>query len=307
MEPFEVLLLGCGAALPAFNRMPSSQLLNCHDQLFLIDCGEGTQFQLSKYKVKKSRIHHIFISHLHGDHVFGLPGLITSYNLLGRIDPLFIYAPSGIREMMESVLSFSSYQLNFELHFVEVLNFNGQIIFENEHLQVRSLPLKHKIPACGYLFEEKFKKKQIDFEKIKAYSIPQAYWKNIEAGEDILIGSKKYTNSQFCLENKKSRSYAYCTDTQYNEALIPFLTNVDALYHETTYLDELREKAAENGHSTAREAAMIALKSKAGLLITGHYSSRYEHLEPFEAECKLVFQNVILGREGLSVQIEQTN
>ncbi len=307
MEPFEVLLLGCGAALPAFDRMPSAQILNCHEQLFLIDCGEGTQFQLARYKVRKSRIHHIFISHLHGDHVFGLPGLITSYNLLGRTDPLYIYAPTGIRELLDCVLLLSSYQLKFDLHISELTNFKGQIVFENEQLRVKTLPLKHKIPACGYLFEEKFKKKQIDFDRVREFNIPQELWKKIEAGEDIEWDSKNLKNSQLCSQAKKPRSYAYCSDTQYNEALIPFLHNVDALYHETTYLHELKDKASENGHSTAVEAAMIAKKSKARLLITGHYSSRYEHIESFETECLSVFPNVILGKEGLTIRIEQSN
>lgn len=307
MESFEVLLLGCGAALPAFNRLPSAQILNCHEQLFLIDCGEGTQFQLAKYKIRKSRIEHIFISHLHGDHVFGLPGLITSYNLLGRKDALHIYAPAGIEEMMNGILFFSSYQLNFELHFHEISNFNGKLIFENEHIRVKSLPMKHKIPASGFLFQEKFKKKNLNLERINELSIPKFFWKNIELGEDIDFNSKRISNDELTVENKSARTYAYCSDTQYNEALIPYLTGVDALYHETTYLDELSDKARQNGHSTALEAAKIASKCNAGMLLTGHYSSRYENIEPFEQECKSLFENVVLGREGLTVKISSHN
>lgn len=304
MGTFEVQLLGCGAALPAFNRFPSSQVLNIHEELFLIDCGEGTQFQLTKYNVRRSRIRHIFISHLHGDHVFGLPGLITSYNLTDRKEPLNIYGPMGIEEMILHVLSFSSSSLNFELVFHSIANFKGDVLFENDKLRVKSLPLNHKIPTSGFLFEEKRIKNKLNLQRIQELGIPMEQWKRIEAGEDILTeGIHRVNNQELILESEPLRKYAYCSDTRYQESLVPYLTNVDVLYHETTYLDDLKIKASENGHSTALQAAMIASQCKAKKLLTGHYSSRYENLEAIEAECKMVFDNVILGREGMVVKV----
>lgn len=305
METFEVLLLGCGAALPAYGRYPSAQLINIHEELFLVDCGECTQFQLMKYKIKRSRIHNIFITHLHGDHIFGLPGLITTYNLLDRKDPLHIYGPPGIEEMILKFLAFSAGDLNYDLKFHTITDFNGAVIYENEKLKVRSLPLFHKIPTTGYLFEEKLKKKKLDLKKIEALGIPVKFWKLIESGEDIVLDEKgKIDNAELIIENRPIRKYAYCSDTRYHEALIPFLVDVNLLYHETTYLDEYRTKAYENGHSTALQAAQLALKCGAKKLLTGHYSSRYEDTQVFAQECSSIFDQVVVGMEGLKIQIE---
>jgi ribonuclease Z len=304
MGVFEVLLLGCGAALPAFNRFPSAQILNINEELFLIDCGEGTQFQLSKFNVRRSRIHHVFISHLHGDHVFGLPGLITSYNLMDRKDPLHIYGPSGIDDLITHILSFSSSGLNFELIFHPISDYKGATVMENINVKVQSLPLDHKIPTSGYLFTEKVNRKKLNLKRIQELGIPKEYWKKIEDGEDILFkNAERISNEELTLDSNPHRTYAYCSDTRFNTELIPYLTNVDLLYHETTYLDALKLKASENGHSTALQAATIALRSKAKMLLTGHYSSRYEFLDAFENECKSVFENVVIGREGMSVKV----
>jgi ribonuclease Z len=303
MEIFEIRLLGCNAALPAFGRFPSSQIINIHEQLFLIDCGEGTQFQLIKYNIRRSRIQHIFISHLHGDHIYGLPGLITSFSLMDRQDPLYIYGPVGIKEMISHYLSYSSNNLRFELHFHEVVDYQGKTVYEDDRVKVKSLPLNHTIPTCGYLFEEKIRKHKLNLIRIQEESIPVHLWKQFESGKNIDHDGRQHAYKDFIVEERRLRKYAYCSDTRYEEKLIPFLNGVDLLYHETTYLDELRDKANDNGHATAKQAAMIAAKSNAKQLLTGHYSSRYENLEPIREECQSYFHNVILGIEGLVVKI----
>ena len=301
---FEVQILGCGAALPAYNRNPSAHVVRIHEQSYLVDCGEGTQFQFNKYKVKRSKIQHIFITHLHGDHVFGLPGLITSYNLINRQDELHVYGPSGIEKMIRQFLSYAAGEPRFRLEFHEINNLDGDWFFEDSHVRVRSLPLKHKITCCGYLFEEKISKRKLDVAALQKLAIPIKMWNLIESGHDIkLEDGRIFKNDELSISPYRNRRYAYCSDTVYNEQLIPYLTNIDLLYHETTYLDELREKALENGHSTAKQAAQIAAKAGVKCLLTGHYSSRYDSLDKIIEECQSVFPNTILGEEGKVVQI----
>lgn len=301
---FEVQILGCGAALPAYNRFPSSHIVRIHDQSYMIDCGEGTQFQINKYGVKRSRIKNIFITHLHGDHVFGLPGLITSYNLINRQDDLHIYGPVGIKKMILDFLSYSSGEPRYNLEFHEIDNFDGHWFFEDQHVRVRSLPLKHKITCCGYLFEEKMLRRALKLEILESLCIPRKFWNQIESGHDITLEDGRiFKNEMLSTNSHRKRSYAYCSDTIYNEQLIPYLTGVDLLYHETTYLDELQDKAIENGHSTAKQAARIAAKSGVGTLLTGHYSSRYDALDKILEECQSIFSNTILGEEGMIVRV----
>ncbi len=301
---FELLILGSNGALPAYNRHPSAQVLRLHDHLFLIDCGEGTQFQLRKYGVRFSRIQHIFISHLHGDHVYGLPGLLTSYQLMGRVDPLFVYGPAELEGFITDVLSYTTNGITYPLHFYSISNFNGELIFEDKYCKVRSLPLVHRMASTGYLFEEKFPRKKLNIEKLKELNIPAVLWKSIEDGEDLQLpdGSCK-TNSEFILEQGTGRRYAYCSDTRYNEQLVPFVKGVDLLYHETTFQEDLKDLAHEHYHSTAKQAATIAKKAEVGSLLAGHYSSRYEQLDQLEKECKEVFKNTIMGLEGMRIPI----
>ncbi|MBK8955848.1 MAG: ribonuclease Z [Saprospiraceae bacterium] len=302
--PFELLVLGSNGALPAYDRFPSSQLLNIHEHYYLIDCGEGTQFQLKKYGVRLSRIHRIFITHLHGDHIYGLPGLITTFQLLGRIEPLDIFGPAHIEDLLNAVLSRTTMGLQFELRIHPIHNFMGACVYEDEHVTVRSLPLDHKVPCSGFLFQEKQNRKKLHIEKIQQLNIPLAYYKILEAGEDIqLEDGRSFANESLVLPAPASRKFAYCTDTRFNKQILPFIQNVDLLFHETTYLDEMAELAYEHGHSTARQAAEMAKLAKAKQLLCGHYSSRYEQLEPILEECKSVFDNTILGKEGLRISI----
>lgn len=302
--PFELLILGSNGALPAYDRFPSAQLLNIHEQLYLIDCGEGTQFQLKKYGVRISRINQIFISHLHGDHVYGLPGLITTYQLLGRTEPLDIFGPGEIEDLLHSILARTTMGLQFELRIHTISDFNGARIFENDSVCVKSIPLDHKIACSGFLFQEKLSRKKLNISLIQEFGIPLAYYKDLESGKDIILeDGRKFSNKDLVSQGSKKRSYAYCTDTRFAKRILPFIQNVDLLYHETTYLDDMKELAFDHGHSTARQAAEIATLAKAKQLLTGHYSSRYEKLDAIVTECKHYFENTILGIEGLRVAI----
>ncbi|MBK9108210.1 MAG: ribonuclease Z [Saprospiraceae bacterium] len=302
--PFELLVLGSNGALPAYDRFPSAQLLNIHEQYYLIDCGEGTQFQLKKYGVRISRINQIFISHLHGDHVYGLPGLITTYQLLGRTEPLDIFAPGDIEDLLHSILTRTTMGLQFELRVHTISDFKGALIFENDRVCVKSIPLDHKVPCSGFLFQEKISRRKLNMDLIREFNVPLKHYKDLEAGKDIILeDGRTFLNLDLVIPMSKRRTYAYCTDTRFAKGILPFIQNVDLLYHETTYLDDMKELAFDHGHSTAKQAAEIASLAKAGKLLTGHYSSRYENLEAIEAECKKYFENTVLGIEGLKIAI----
>lgn len=300
---FELCILGCGAALPAYGRYPSSQLLNIHEEWMLIDCGEGSQFQLNKYNLPKSKISKVFISHLHGDHIYGLPGLLTSYQLQDRKAAIEIFGPVGIESMLRQVLTASYSRIAYDIVIHEIEDFNSKIIFENEHFEVRSLPLDHTIPCLGYLFREKSLKRSLDLQKLEELSIPVQSWSAIEKGDSITLPSGiHFTNQELTKEAKPLRSFAYCSDTRYKSDLSSFLENVDLLYHEASFLEKEKDKAEDRGHSTAFQAGQIALASKAKRLVLGHFSSRYKDLEDIEKECCSVFPHCWIGREGMRIR-----
>ncbi len=302
---FELLVLGSNGALPAFDRHPSAQILKLHHHVFLIDCGEGTQFQLRTYGVRISRIQHIFISHLHGDHVYGLPGLLTSYQLMGRTEPVFLYGPAELEEFILKVLSYTTHAIQYPLHFRHVTQFNGEVLFEDSCCKVSALPLVHKIPCTGFLFEEKFPRKKLHIEKIKESNIPLEFWKKLEEGEDLLLPDGSFiSNRELTLDQGPGRRFAYCSDTRFSEELAPYIDGVELLYHETTFLDELKDLAHEHYHSTCRQAATIAKMAGVGTLLAGHYSSRYEQLDQLEQECKEIFPNTLMSYEGMNIQIQ---
>ena len=299
-QVFQLQILGCNSALPANNRFPSAQVLNIREQLFLIDCGEGTQIQMSKFAVKRNRINQIFISHLHGDHVFGLAGLITSYNHFGRSNPLSIFAPPGIEEMIDTQLRCSGSILNFELNFIEVDPTIEKNIFTNEVVEVHTIPLTHRVPTCGYLFKEKFEHRNIDKQKIEEHQLSVEEIKKIKNGEGIVLSDLGFVECEFfLLPERKTRSFAYCSDTVYKESIVPQIMEVDLLYHETTFCEEHKDRADTTLHTTAKQAAQIAKLAKAGKLITGHYSSRYVDLSCILEEAKSIFPETELGIEGL--------
>lgn len=305
---FEVTILGSNSAIPANGRHPTSQVLNFNERLFLIDCGEGTQMQFNKYKIRFAKIDHIFISHLHGDHFFGLIGLITSYNLNHRTATLHIYGPKGIDEIINLQLSYCSRPTDYPIEFHIFEPNNGAIVFEDKTMKVTSLEMIHRIPCSGFIFTEKFTEYNIRKEKIKEYRIPFEAIGDIKKGADLqLADGQIIPNSELTLPLPTPRSYAFCTDTLYNEALLPHLQGVNLLYHEATFDKTRAERALETFHSTSVQAAEIAKKAQVQKLIIGHFSSRYHDndLENLLNEAKSVFPNASLAIEGYTFPIDR--
>lgn len=297
--PFDLTLLGVNAATPAFDRHPSAQVLCIQEHYFLIDCGEGTQMQMLKYGVKRNKINHIFISHLHGDHIFGLVGLLTSYGLNGRLAPLDIFSPAGLQEMIDVQVRYAGGGLPYPVRFHEVNCSESAIVFENDQLTVRSIPLEHRVPTSGYLFKEKWRPRNMRPEKIQAYQIHFSEIPGIKAGADFTLpDGTVIPNAELTFDPPTPRSFAYCSDTRYTETIIPIIKGVDLLYHESTFCTEFQEQAELSMHSTAKEAATIAKKAGVKKLLLGHYSSRYRELDPFVEEAKSIFQESYLGEEG---------
>lgn len=302
--PFALKILGANSAAPAHNRHQTAQLLTVGQHVFLIDCGEGTQMQLIKYKAKLHKIQHIFISHLHGDHYLGLMGLISTLHLQNRTSDLHIYGPPGLADIITLQLKHSETVLNYKIVFKKLNTAIKETIFEDEALTIETIPLNHRIGCSGFLFREKSKKRRIIKEKLP----PGMSLANIVAlknGEDIYDenGELLFRNEDMTLPPKKSRAYAYCSDTKYEEQIIQQIAHVDLLYHESTFLSDREERAAQTYHSTARQAATIALKAQVGLLLLGHYSIRYKELQPILDEARKVFPNAQLAIEGETIEI----
>ncbi len=301
---FEVTVLGSNAAIPTAERFTSAQILNVQEQLFLIDCGEGTQLRMGEYQIRRHKIQQIFISHLHGDHIFGLMGLLTSYSLNGRKKALEIYAPEGLSQMIEIQLKHTQSYLTYPLHFHTVDPTQSDIIFENGILTVQSIPLRHRIPAAGFLFREKPLKRNIIAEKIETYQIPYTEINGIKAGADFVTSAGTIIpNAELTTPPPKPRSFAYCSDTIYHEAIIPLIEGVDCLYHETTFTHDELPRAIKTMHTTAHQAAQLAAKAKVGRLIMGHYSSRYVDLSKLLVEARAVFPESYLGLDGKRFEV----
>ena len=294
-----VKILGSNSAAPAHRRNHTSQLINVEGKFYLMDCGEGTQLQLKRYKIKAQRISNIFISHLHGDHYLGLMGLLSTMHLIGRQKPLNLYGPAGLDEIITLQLRMSQTVFNYEVNFHTVDTEVFQPIHVDDHITVYSVPLDHRIPCAGYLFEEKKKNRRIIKENLpKDFSIRNIV--RLKHGEDIQDedGNLLFKNSDLTLDPKKSYKYAFCSDTKYNESIIPHIKDADMLYHEATFLDEHMDRAANTYHSTAKEAAKIASKAGVGKLLLGHFSVRYKDLEPIQEEARTVFEESYLAIEG---------
>ncbi len=294
---FAVTILGCNSAIPAHGRNPSSQIIQLQDNSFLIDCGEGTQMQLSKFKIKVSKISHIFISHLHGDHYFGLIGLLSSMSLMNRTQDMHIFGPALLKDIILLQCKASDTDFSFQIYFHE-LGENG-LIAETNKMMISSFKVDHQIDCWGFLFKEKKNPRSIIAEKVKSYEIPSSFYEQLQKGEDYQ--TKKGTiiaNAEVTNENEKPRTYAYCADTIYNESIIPIIKEVDLLYHETTYLKDQEDKASARFHSTTVQAGQIAKKAEVKRLIIGHYSSKYESIDSFLKETKEIFENTELGIEG---------
>ena len=295
----KLTILGCYAATPRTFTNPTAQVLEIKNRLFLIDCGEGTQVQLRKNKIKFSKINHVFISHLHGDHFFGLIGLISTFSLLNRNNDLHIYGPKGIKEIIKLQLRLSNSWPNFNLHFNELENTNSEIIFEDEKVSVKTIPLQHRIYTNGFLFQEKLDERKLNIEAVEHYQIEKCYYQNIKSGKDILLDDGRIiANSELTFDPIKPKSYAFCSDSCYFEPIIPIISNVDVLYHEATFLQSEENLASKTMHSTAIEAATIAAKAQVSQLILGHYSTRYDSIDLFKEEAETVFPNVLLAEDG---------
>ena len=289
----ELTILGCYSATPKPKTHPTSQVLSIKNHLFLIDCGEGTQVQLRRCKVNFSRIKHIFISHLHGDHYFGLIGLISTFMLLGREAELNIYGPKGIKELIMLQLKLGKAWFNYPLSFHELESKESEIIFEDDKVIVITVPLKHRVYTNGFVFKEKLGERKINIEAIKDNNIDMCYLQKIKQGSDIENNDGKLIlNKQITFDPEKPKSYAFCSDTQYYPACISTIKNVTVLYHESSFLDEHEYLCVKTWHSTARQAALIAKEATVDKLILGHYSTRYPSIDKFKAEAKQVFDNV---------------
>lgn len=301
---FDLLILGSSSAIPSDTRFPSAQILNINERLFLIDCGEATQNRLWSHRIRWNKIDFILISHLHGDHVYGLPGLITSFCHLQRETPLTVCGPHGIRDFLENILKHSKTQLSFQLDFIELDSDSRSTVFKDSHLHIRSFPLDHRIPTIGYRFDFEKTTRHLNMEILNQLEIPIQQYKTIQEGKAVSDQKgRSFAADELSWTEIFKRSYAYCSDTRYLKSLLTDIGGVDVLYHETTYLKDLQQKAQDTGHSTSIQAAQMAHDAKAGYLITGHYSSRYENLEAFQQECSDIFPNTILGKEGLKVEI----
>ncbi|RAV28607.1 ribonuclease Z [Sinomicrobium soli] len=295
----KLTILGCYSATPRAFTNPTSQVLEIKNHLFLIDCGEGTQVQLRKHSVKFARIRKIFISHLHGDHFYGLPGLISTFVLLGREAALDIYGPKGIKEAITLMLKLGNSWTNFPLIFHELSSADSECIFEDEKVEVHTVPLRHRVYTNGFVFREKPGERKLNIDAVQEYGIDRCYYRNIKNGKDVRLDSGEVVaNALLTFDPAAPKSYAFCSDTMYKPDIVPLIEDVDVLYHESTFLEDHSDLAVTTRHSTARQAAEIARMAGVGKLILGHYSIRYPGLEGFRQEAAAVFENVELADDG---------
>lgn len=296
-----VTILGNNSALPAFDRHPTAQVVTLDDYLFLVDCGEGTQMQMAKYRIRRSRINHIFISHLHGDHYFGLIGLITSMGLLGREHDMHLHAPAQLKELIDMQLRVADTTLPFKLHFHAL---QEGVIADEDKFRVHCFKVSHRIPCWGFRFEQVRAPRRLLPEKAIAAGIPSVFFDQLKWGADYTTKTGELVkNDSVTAPAPAPLSYAYSADTMYDESIIDKVKGVNLLYHETTYLKDLADRAIKRFHCTTEQAATIALKANAGRLIIGHFSSKYEVLHEFENEAKAVFANTELALEGVTYRV----
>jgi ribonuclease Z len=302
---FKLQILGSGSALPVLHRNPSAQYLNVLERHILIDCGEGTQLQFQKFKIKANKIDHILISHLHGDHYLGLMGFLSSMHLLGRTEKLNLYAPSELKDIIFSQIKASKTYLNYDINFVALEKNESECIFEDNCIEIHTIPLQHRVYCNGFLIKEKTKPRRIDKELVDKMAIPVAWMHRLVKGEDwVLDNGNIIKNEEVTLPPHPSRSYAYCSDTIYSEKIIPLINQVNLLYHEATFLNNLEPRAKKTFHSTAQQAALIAQKANVKRLILGHFSARYRDVSAFETEAAVNFRNVTAVNDGDIFDVE---
>lgn len=304
MEKFDLHILGCGSALPTTRHFPTAQVLNIREKLFMIDCGEGAQMQLRKSRLKFSRLNHIFISHLHGDHCFGLLGLISTFGLLGRTAELYIHAPKGIEELFAPMLAFFCNHLPYKVFFREFDTQEPQEIYADRSLTVTTIPLKHRLPCCGFLFAEKQRPNHIIRDMVDFYKVPVYELNRIKNGADYTTPEGEIIpNTKLTRAAAPARRYAYCSDTIYLKKIVEQIKGVDLLFHEATFSKADLPRAKETFHTTAEQAGKIALQAGVKKLVIGHFSARYEDESVLLDEATAVFPNTILAKETLCIQI----
>lgn len=297
-----VTILGNNSAIPAFDRHPTSQLITMDEHLFLLDCGEGTQMQMAKYKIRRSKINHIFISHLHGDHYFGLIGLITSMGLLGRLHELHLYAPSPLKEIFDMQMRVADTVLPFPLYFHPLLK--EGVVVKDHRFEVSCFRVYHRIECWGFKFRQIKPLRKVNPEKARQYDIPASFFDRLKWGENYLGKDDFLVQNEWVTEAApKPKSYAYSADTGYDEGIVEKVKGSDLLYHEATYLKDLEDRAVKRFHSTTIQAAAIARKAGVEKLLIGHFSSKYEKLDDFEKEAKNIFPNTELAIEGVTYRV----
>ena len=304
MNVFTVSILGSSSATPTAERNSSSQLVNINGSLLLLDCGEGTQIQLRRHKFKLNRLKNIFISHLHGDHFFGLVGLLSTLHLFGRTESLRIYSPPGLEEIIKLQMEVSQTILNYKLSFVDTKDDGFYQLLDTRSFTVSSFPLEHRIPTTGFIIREKPGSARIRKNMLESENIPVDKIPGIKAGDDFVTpDGRRIPNNELTYSPPPPRTYAYCSDTRFSESYLPYIANANLLYHESTFMHELKEVAHEKFHSTAYEAGMVAKMSGAKKLILGHYSTRYKDLHELEQEAKNVFPDTIAAYDGMCIEI----
>lgn len=297
-----VTILGNNSAVPAFNRHPTSQVVTADGNNFLVDCGEGTQIQMIKYKIRRGRISHIFISHLHGDHYFGLVGLLNTFGLLSHRQELHVYGPSPLQQIIEMQMNVADTTLPYPLYF-HTLN-KAEVLVDNEKIRISCFPTTHRIECYGFLFEEKEGKRKLLIDKVRKMNIPVSFYSSLQNGLDYITPRGQVVrNDEVTAAPERGKKYAFCADTKYDEGIIPYIYDADMIYHESTYLDNMRDKAHERFHCTTKQAASIAKKAMVKKLLIGHFSSKYNLLDAFEAEAKEIFPNTELAIEGNTYEI----
>lgn len=302
---FEITILGSGAATPTLNRMSSAQVLKTEQKTYLIDCGEGTQMQLLRYGISLLKIDAIFITHLHGDHYLGLPGLLSTMHLMGRKKEILIFAPFALQEIIARQFELTELYPRFEIKFISTTGEILEKILDDNLIEVFSFPLKHRVFCTGYLFKEKIKPRILNPLAVKQYNIPKIQLKEIKLGKDFKTkDGQLISHLSLTYPAKQSHAYAYCSDTAYFDELNTWLKDVNLLYHEATFADDMAERAAETYHSTASQAAIQAMKSNAGCLILGHFSARYKQIDQILKEAKAIFPNVVIAEDGLTIITE---
>lgn len=304
MEKFEVNILGCGSALPTTRHFASSQVVNIREKLFMIDCGEGAQLQLRRSKLKFTRLNHIFISHLHGDHCFGLMGLISTFGLLGRTADLHIYAHEDLERLLTPHLEFFCKGMTYDVIFHSIDPTKEAIIYDDRSVSIRTIPLKHRIPTCGFLFQEKKTPNHIIRNMVDFYQIPVFELNRIKNGEDYITPEGVVVpNNRLTTPSAPARSYAYCSDTAYQRSIIPQIKGVDLLFHESTFAQSDAARAKETFHTTASQAAEIARDAEAKQLVIGHFSARYEDESILLKEAQAIYPNTLLAKENQRIII----